>query len=82
MMLMACSTEPAFRSLNLLCTLASSAVSGISGMVRLHAERAPLRRRTEIAEVGDTALFLASSLSRGVTGEVIHVDGGFHILGA
>ena len=63
-------------------TLASSAVSGISGMVRLHAERAPLRRRTEIAEVGDTALFLASSLSRGVTGEVIHVDGGFHTLGA
>ena len=63
-------------------TLASSAVSGISGMVKLHAERAPLRRKTEIGEVGDTALFLASSLSRGVTGEVIHVDGGFHILGA
>ena len=62
-------------------TLASSAVSGISGMVRLHSERAPLRKPTETDEVGDTALFLASTLSRGVTGEVIYVDGGYHILG-
>jgi len=62
-------------------TLASSAVSGISGMLKLHSERAPLRKPTETDEVGDTALFLASSLSRGITGEVIYVDGGFHILG-
>lgn len=62
-------------------TLASSAVSGISGMVRLHSERAPMRKPTETDEVGDAALFLASSLSRGVTGEVIYVDGGYHILG-
>jgi enoyl-[acyl-carrier protein] reductase I len=62
-------------------TLASSAVSGISGMLSLHAERAPLRRATATDEVGDTALFLASSLSRGITGEVIYVDGGFHVLG-
>ncbi len=62
-------------------TLASSAVSGISGMVRLHSERAPMRKPTETNEVGDAALFLASSLSRGVTGEVIYVDGGYHILG-
>jgi enoyl-[acyl-carrier protein] reductase I len=61
-------------------TLASSAVSGISGMLRLHADRAPLRRPTSTEEVADTALFLASSLSRGITGEVIYVDGGFHIL--
>ena len=62
-------------------TLASSAVSGISGMVRLHAEKAPLRKPVDTAEVGDTALFLASSLSRGVTGEVLFVDGGYNILG-
>lgn len=62
-------------------TLASSAVSGISGMLKLHTERAPLRKPTDTGEVGDTALFLASSLSRGITGEVIYVDGGFHILG-
>ena len=62
-------------------TLASSAVSGISGMLALHTERAPLRRPTSTDEVGDTALFLASSLSRGITGEVVYVDGGFHVLG-
>ena len=62
-------------------TLASSAVGGISGMIRLHAEKAPLRRAVDIDEVGDVGLFLVSPLSRGVTGEVIYVDGGYHILG-
>jgi enoyl-[acyl-carrier protein] reductase I len=62
-------------------TLASSAVSGISGMVRMHTERAPLRSATDIGQVGDTALFLLSPLSRGITGEVIYVDGGYNILG-
>jgi len=63
-------------------TLASSAVSGISGMVKMHAERTPLRSATTLDEVGDTALFLVSPLSRGVTGEVLYVDGGYHVLGA
>ena len=63
-------------------TLASSAVSGISNMVKMHAERAPMRTPTQIGEVGDTALFLVSPLSRGITGEIIDVDGGFHVLGA
>ena len=40
-----------------------------------------MRKPTETDEVGDAALFLASSLSRGVTGEIIYVDGGYHILG-
>jgi len=62
-------------------TLASSAVGGISNMIKLHAERAPLRKAVDIDEVGDAALFLLSSLSRGITGEVIYVDGGYHILG-
>jgi enoyl-[acyl-carrier protein] reductase I len=62
-------------------TLASSAVGGISGMIKLHTEKAPLRRAVDIDEVGDVGLFLVSSLSRGVTGEVIYVDGGYHILG-
>jgi enoyl-[acyl-carrier protein] reductase I len=62
-------------------TLASSAVGGISNMIRLHAERAPLRKAVELDEVGDTALFLACPMSRGITGEVIYVDGGYHILG-
>jgi enoyl-[acyl-carrier protein] reductase I len=62
-------------------TLAARGVSGITKMVDLHKEFAPLRRATEQSEVGDTALFLVSSLGRGITGEVIYVDGGFNILG-
>jgi enoyl-[acyl-carrier protein] reductase I len=63
-------------------TLAARGVSGISKMVDHHKEFAPLRRATEQGEVGDTALFLVSSLGRGITGEVIYVDGGYHILGS
>lgn len=63
-------------------TLAARGVSGISKMVDHHKEFAPLRRATEQAEVGDTALYLVSDLGRGVTGEVIYVDGGYHILGS
>ncbi len=62
-------------------TLASSAVGGISSMIKLHAERAPLRKKVDTEEVGDAALFLLSPLSRGISGEVIYVDGGYHILG-
>jgi enoyl-[acyl-carrier protein] reductase I len=62
-------------------TLASSAVGGISTMIKLHAERAPLRKAVDLDEVGEAALFLLSSLSRGVSGEVLYVDGGYHILG-
>lgn len=42
---------------------------------------APLRRNTDPAEVADTAVFLGSDLGRGVTGNVIYVDAGFHIMG-
>jgi enoyl-[acyl-carrier protein] reductase I len=63
-------------------TLAARGVPGISKMVDHHREFAPLRRATEQSEVGDTALFLVSPLGRGITGEVIYVDGGYHILGS
>jgi len=62
-------------------TLAAHGVSGITKMVDRHREIAPLRRATEQAEVGDTALFLLGPLGRGITGEVIYVDGGYHIIG-
>ncbi len=62
-------------------TLAARGVSGITNMVAHHREVAPLRKATEQSEVGDTGLFLASHLSRGITGEIIYVDGGYHILG-
>ncbi len=63
-------------------TLAASAISGIQTLINEIAEIAPLRKNTETEEVGDTALFLVSDLSRGITGEVIHVDAGFHVLAA
>jgi enoyl-[acyl-carrier protein] reductase I len=63
-------------------TLAARGVAGISKMVDHHREFAPLRHATEQSECGDTALFLLSPLGRGITGEVIYVDGGYHILGS
>src|SRR2546426_389921 len=62
-------------------TLSARGVSGLSMMMKHHAERAPLRRNIEAREVGNTALFLCSPLSSGITGEVIHVDCGFNIMG-
>jgi enoyl-[acyl-carrier protein] reductase I len=62
-------------------TLAASGVHGLSKMLEHHRTHAPLRKNTEQEEVGDAALFLVSHLSRGITGEVVHVDGGFHVLG-
>lgn len=62
-------------------TLAAAGVHGLGKMLEYHRSHAPLRRNTDQEEVGDVALFLVSPLSRGVTGEVIHVDGGFHVMG-
>jgi enoyl-[acyl-carrier protein] reductase I len=62
-------------------TLAASGVHGLSKMLEYHRTHAPLRKNTEQEEVGDVAVFLLSPLSRGLTGEVIHVDGGFHVMG-
>jgi enoyl-[acyl-carrier protein] reductase I len=62
-------------------TLAAAGVPGFKGFAKSHAERAPLRRGTDKAEVGDTAVFLASDLSRGITGETVFIDGGYHVLG-
>jgi enoyl-[acyl-carrier protein] reductase I len=49
-------------------------------MLQHHAQVAPLRRNVEVREVGDTALFLASSMASGITGEVIFVDCGYSIM--
>jgi enoyl-[acyl-carrier protein] reductase I len=62
-------------------TLAARGISGFSNILGYMEEHTPLRRNVEAAEVGDTALFLASHMSRGITGEVLHVDSGFHIMG-
>ncbi|HEX6510372.1 MAG TPA: enoyl-ACP reductase [Chloroflexota bacterium] len=62
-------------------TLAARGVRGFTGFAKAYPEKAPLRRATDPAEVGDTAVFLASDLSRGITGETVFVDEGFHVLG-
>lgn len=61
-------------------TLSAKGVSDFNLILKEIEERAPLRRATTPEEVGDTAAFLFSDLSRGITGENIHVDSGFHIL--
>jgi len=63
-------------------TLASSGVHGISRMLEHHRTFAPLRRNTDQAEVGDAAAFLLSDLARGITGEILYVDSGYHVLGS
>jgi enoyl-[acyl-carrier protein] reductase I len=62
-------------------TLAAKGIKDFNSILRTVEEKAPLRRTTEAAEVGDTAMFLMSHLSRGITGEVIYVDNGYHIVG-
>ena len=62
-------------------TLASRGISGLGDMLKAHAERSPLKRNVETQEVGDAALYLASDLSTGITGEVIYVDCGYNIMG-
>lgn len=62
-------------------TLAARGISGLGEMLKSHAERAPLRRNVETTEVGDAALYLASDLSTGITGETIYVDCGYNIMG-
>ena len=60
--------------------LAARGIAGFTDMYKIAREKAPLRRNTEAAEVGDTALFLFSALSRGITGQVLYVDNGVSIL--
>lgn len=62
-------------------TLASSAVGGILDMIRHVENVAPLRRTVTQTEVGNTAAFLCSDLSSGITGQIIYVDAGYEILG-
>jgi enoyl-[acyl-carrier protein] reductase I len=62
-------------------TLASSAVGGILDMIHHVEEMAPLRRTVTQQEVGNTAAFLSSDLSSGITGQILYVDSGYEIMG-
>ena len=61
-------------------TLAARGISGFIDMKRIHAERAPMGRNITVDEVANTALFLCSDLATGITGTVIPVDAGYHIM--
>jgi len=62
-------------------TLAAAGISGFSSILQVYRERAPLRRNTETSEVADAAMFLIRPGGRGVTGEILTVDSGFHVTG-
>ena len=62
-------------------TLAASGIGDFRYILKWNEYNAPLRRTVSIEEVGDAGLYLLSHLSRGVTGEVHHVDSGYHAIG-
>jgi enoyl-[acyl-carrier protein] reductase I len=63
-------------------TLAASGISGFSSILQTYRDRAPLRRTVETAEVADAACFLLGPGGRAITGEVLLVDGGYHVMGS
>ncbi|MCA9526793.1 MAG: SDR family oxidoreductase, partial [Myxococcales bacterium] len=62
-------------------TLAAAGIPGFRDMLKATADKAPLRRNVTGGEVGDAAAFLLSDLSSAVTGEILHVDAGYHAVG-
>lgn len=62
-------------------TLSARGIAGFTDILGHYREKAPLRRNIELEEVGRAALFLLSDLASGITGEILHVDCGFHIMG-
>jgi enoyl-[acyl-carrier protein] reductase I len=62
-------------------TLAAAGISGFSGILNIVREKAPLKRNIDLDEVGDAAVFLLGPASRGVSGEVLMVDAGYHVIG-
>ena len=61
-------------------TLAASAIPGIGSKLKHHRAHTPLQKDTDQLEVGDAGVFLLSDMGRGVTGQVLYVDGGFSIM--
>jgi enoyl-[acyl-carrier protein] reductase I len=62
-------------------TLSARGIAGFVDTYKFVGETAPLRRGTDISEVGDTCAFLVSDWARGITGHILYVDSGYHILG-
>jgi enoyl-[acyl-carrier protein] reductase I len=62
-------------------TLAASGIGDFRYILKWNEYNAPLRRTVTIEEVGETAAFLLSDMSKGMTGEILHVDAGYHVVG-
>lgn len=62
-------------------TLAASGIAGFKEMLHYSSERAPLKRNIDAEEVGRSALYLVSDMASAITGEVVHVDAGYNIMG-
>ena len=62
-------------------TLAASGIGDFRYILKWNEYNAPLRRTVTIEEVGETAAFLVSPMGRGITGEILHVDAGYHVVG-
>jgi len=62
-------------------TLAASGIGDFRYILKWNENNAPMRRNVSIEDVGGSALYFLSDLARGVTGEVHHVDSGYHVLG-
>jgi enoyl-[acyl-carrier protein] reductase I len=62
-------------------TLSAAGVSGFRDMLHYHESRAPLRRNITADEVAAAALYLCTDAASGITGEVLHVDGGYNVMG-
>ncbi len=62
-------------------TLAASGIGDFRYILKWNEYNSPLRRTVTIEEVGDSGMYMLSDLSRGVTGEILHVDSGYHIVG-
>lgn len=60
-------------------TLAASGIKGFRKILEHHEQVAPLRQLTTIEQVGNTCAFLCSDLASGITGDILYVDGGYHI---
>ncbi|HEY6362394.1 MAG TPA: enoyl-ACP reductase [Vicinamibacterales bacterium] len=62
-------------------TISAMGIGGFSSILGVYRDRSPLRRNVDTAEVGEAAAFLLSDASRGISGEVLMVDAGYHITG-
>lgn len=62
-------------------TLAASGIGDFRYILKWNQYNAPLKRNTSLEDVGGSALYLLSDLSSGVTGEILHVDSGYHVVG-